>query len=165
MSKHFETVSVHDPAIDHDATTPKALREFAETRDLSKLVFLKNMQPAKYLLGEIEHSLMDSWIMGASTEHQQAKRAFQCSVQSVMNYAQQESGVRVNWEEPPRDKVGAITDEALARFPPVLLAEIGGVAFRRSFFGPTIKHGYVLPPLSAALLVEQIGRRADANQS
>jgi len=160
----FETVSIHDPAIDLDATDPRALREFAETRDMGKLVFRKDAKPCRYVLGEISHRLMSMWVMGAVTEHEQALRAFQCGLLSVSNHRQDDGTWLESWD-PPRDKAGAVEDRALERFAPVVLAEIGGVALRRSFFGPTIRHGYVLPPLSAALLGEQTVRRAAASQS
>lgn len=164
MSKTFETVSIHDPAIDLEATTPRALREFAETRDMKKIVFRKDVKPCRYTLKEISHSMMNGWVMAVEADQAQATRAFQCGVMSVTNYPQ-EDGSRVESWSPPRDKADAIEDKWLERFPLVVLAEIGGVALRRSFFGPTITHGYVLPPLSAALLVEQIGRHADASRN
>lgn len=160
----LKTVSVHDPAIDTVAMSPRDMREFGETRDLAHLKFHAGIKPCVYTLGDISHQLMTSFVMDTGSEAVRNMHAFMCAVDLVENLVQEDGTTIAQWS-PTRNAAGVMNGESLQRFTPQEIQEIGGVAFARSFFGHKRRPRYALPPLSVALLVEQTYRPADASPS
>lgn len=161
MGDKLKTLSAADPAIDTASMTAREMREWAETRDMSKVRLLPGSNPVVFVLGDISHRLMVGWVMTAGSEEERAMRAFRCAVERVENLPSVDGPVLPVWE-PPRQN-GVMDEEALDRFAPVEISEIGGVAFARSFFGRRTQPLYRLPPLLASHLAGKTFRPADAN--
>ncbi len=163
----FKTVSANDPAIDRAATGRKGLVAFGETRDMKHLVFLPGAKPVVYHLKEISHSRMTRWVMSSESEPEQCSRAFQAAVIRIDDLAAAD-GIKLGpgWVPPMiGDLDPLMADEAMERFPLFAILEIGGVAYRRSFFGPSTTLTYALPPMLAAHLDAQMPLRAAASQT
>lgn len=165
MEKPFITVSAADPAIDLGAMTRAEMVAFSETRDFGivKSKFKPGAKPVLYTLAPISHRLMTMYVMNTDNEADRNARAFMCSVRSVENMPNEDGTTLTTWQAPTEH--GVMRDDALDRFAPYEIQEIGGVAFARSFFGQRMQPDYRLPPLLASLLGGKTYRPADASPS
>lgn len=149
----FKTVSAGDPAIDRERMTKVQMHAFSVDRDMKHLVMKPGARPVEFTFRDIPHRDFIRWVNAPDSEHEKYERAFECALQSVTNLPNADGTYMPTWE-PPRTN-DMMADEAMARFPAGVILELGGVAYRRSFFGQWTKPTYALPPLLAAHLNAQ----------
>lgn len=157
----FKTVSANDPAIDRERMTKKQMHDFATTREMRHLVLKPGAKPITFTLREIPHRDYIRWVNSPDNEHEKYERAFECALASVDNLPNKDGTTLPTWA-PPRDN-DMMSEEAMSRFPAGVILEIGGVAYRRTFFGQWTTPTYALPPLLAAHLNAQTYLPADAS--
>ncbi len=149
----FKTVSAGDPAIAREAMTKKQLGDFATTRDMKHLVMKPGARAVTFTLKDIPHREFIRWVNAPDNENEKYERAFECALKSVDNLPNKDGTTMPTWE-PPREN-DMMSEEAMSRFPAGVILEIGGVAYRRTFFGQWTTPTYALPPLLAAHLNAQ----------
>lgn len=159
----MHVISVNDDAIDTEAMSVAEMLAYAKTRDVGKLRFKQNARPTRYHVREVPHALMESWVLAASGEAEQCRRAFLAAVVQVDNLPQRDGTTLPSWTPPGMPTADSMPDAEAVRFSAADRTEIGMVALERSFLAPRIVRAYHLPPSSVRLLELREFRRVDAS--
>lgn len=144
--KPYVVVSVLDPAIDTEAMTSDAMVQYIAARDIKHLKWRGGMQPTRYHLREIRHSVWESYVMATDSEAERHLRAFLCAVVKVENLRQRDGSILPAYEPAGVPRNAYAPESEAERFAPRVRAEIGAVAFLRSFLGWGTEPVYRLPP-------------------
>ncbi len=163
--KPFVVVSVLDPAIDTEQMEVDDLVKYAQSRDLKHLKWKPGKQPTRYHLREIRHSVWEPYVMAADTEAEQHRRAFLCAVVKVENLLQRDGSILPEYQHANVPRESFLPEAEAERFQPRIRAEIGMVAFTRSFLGWGIEPAYRVPHTLAPYWGARTFRRADATQA
>lgn len=150
--KPLIVVSVLDPAIDTEAMTPDEMVQYFRTRELKHLKFHHGKPAQKYHLREVRQSVWESYVMAGDTEDVRYRRAFLCAVVKVENLHQRDGSILPTWEPPNARERDCMPESEAERFTAQDRAEIGRVAFDRSFLGWRTAPVYRLPPTSQQIL-------------
>lgn len=163
VEKPFVVVSVLDPAIDTASMTVDEMVRYRDTRDIKLLKWLAGVQPTRYHLREIRHSVWESYVMAADTEAERHRRAFLCAVVKVENLRQRDGSILAgDYTHANVPRAAALPEDEAERFPPFIRAEIGLVAFTRGFLAWGIEPTFQLPGLLVPYLAARAYLRADA---
>ncbi len=167
-AEKFKTVSVLDPAIDHESMLVSEMSEFLKTRDfpIVSKYFKPGQKPTVFNIREVPHGLWDSYVMaGTTSDSDRFRNAFQCGVEKVENLYQSDGTMLPSWAPSQRagDQVILSTKEADIYFSPEEREEIGSVIFKHSFLSKRIAALFVLPSLCLERLDQHRFRRADVN--
>jgi hypothetical protein len=160
--KPFVVVSVLDPAIDTESMPIEDMIKYYESRDTALLKFKPGRQPQRYHLREVKQSVWESWVMASELESVRHLRAFMCSVIRVDNILQRDGSILSAPWEPSNREAASMLDGDVERFSASDRAEIGAVAFARSFLAPRTVKTYPLPPTLRPSLAAREFLRADA---
>jgi len=146
----LECVSLADSALDSLAMGESAVRYMFE-RDMSLVQELPGARATRFWVGDIPHSIMWNYVLNTDDGSPlRAYRAFQYGVIRISDLHFRGSVVSMVPEGVQQAPVSAAhwTEDQMSRVPPVYVAEIGGLAFARSFFGEKSPSSW--PPSHAA---------------
>jgi hypothetical protein len=120
-------------------------------RDMSRVKVLPGAKATRFFVGDIPHHIFWNYVMNTDEGSPlRAYRAFQYGVVRIADLAVGGSQVSMVPEGMQQAPISAAhwTEDQMAKIPPVYVAEIGGLAFARSFFGETSPQSW--PPSQAA---------------
>jgi len=164
----MRVVSVNDPAIDTESMTAAEMWKYIAERDFNLISkhFRAGQQPTIFHIDEVSRVLWEDYVDASPNDAVRRKRCFLAGVRSVENLYQRDGRFIASWE-PPTNSDGVMKPEALERFSPAEVAEIGEVIRLHSFLAPRMRRSYALPDtcLEALTTSGRMYRRADANQS
>ncbi len=160
--KPFIVYSVLDPAIDTEQMPVGDMAKYADTRDASLLKWKAGVPKTAYHLREIRHSVWESFVMAAESASERYRNAFLCAVLKVEHMLQRDGSVLSVYQHANVPRDAAMPSDEAERFPPYVRAEIGMVAFTRSFLGWGIAPAFPLPHLLVPYLEARTFLRADA---
>ncbi len=165
-AKRLRVISVHDDAIETERMPEPLMVRYFETRDenIIKPFIKPGSTPTWFTIGEAPHAVWGSYILAAPSEAMGHIRAFQACIKTVENVRQSDGPVLTSWE-PPTNSNGVTHEEALERFSPQELSEIGAVAFTHSFFPLRMQVTYPLPLSSLGVLAKRTFLRVVASPS
>lgn len=152
-TKILKVASVLDSAIDLDKMA-ETLVDYAKTRDEATLKLKPGKDVTWFHIRRIPTSMMDRYVLEATSLAEQNRRAFCVSVVKVDNLCATD-GRKIAALEPtgkmdtPSGQRSMWTEEELELFAPQYTQEIGSLARQRSFLVPGSAASLLLPPLSA----------------
>ncbi len=168
--KPFEVVSVLDPAIDTESMLFADMLKYRDTRDIKLLKFKPGRQPQRYYLREVKDRVWESYVAAGGFDEETGRptpltclRAFMCAVVRVDNILQRDGSILPGaWVPSGMPDAVCIQDADVERFSKSDRAEIGAIAFTRSFLAPRTAETYPLSPTLRRSMVEREYLRADA---
>ncbi len=161
--KPFVVVSVLDDAIDTEAMTWEEMLKYRDTRDAALLKFKPGRQPQRYHLREIKQRVMEPFVMATDVESVRHTRAFMCAVARVDSILQRDGSILPeSWSPSGGPDAVCMADADMERFSASDRAEIGAIAFERSFLAPRTVKTYPLSRTLLRVLAEREFRLADA---
>ncbi len=168
--KPFVVVSVLDPAIDTESMRFEDMLKYRDKRDISLLKFKPGCQPQRYYLREVRDRVWEPWVAAAGYDEDTGRptplaclRAFMCAVTRVDNILQRDGSILPGaWSPAGLPDAPSMLDADVERFSKSDRAEIGAIAFARSFLAPRTVETYPLSPTLRRAMVEREYLPADA---
>lgn len=170
-------VSLEDPALDYLAMGPQKIREYAETRDESSLVFRPGMTPTRYRLRPLSRAALTRYVnRGTAEDDERYQRALACSLEEVTLPVDAATGEQrpVPWKPAPGDVLESeqlgcsiISDAAIEAVvhPYGAIAELGKVAYERAYLHPKAPAAFSAQPGSLRRIAAALQRAATTTQS
>lgn len=134
MSWNFKVIRIYDPALEQDDI--ERLMKYGATREFEDAPIKPGARPMVFHLEPIRRKQMLDFVERATSEAERYTRAFQCSVRSVDDYTNPETGEQsgLTWKPRNADRKSfeMMTESDLDAFDLADLVEIGGVAYAKA---------------------------------